>query len=54
VPGTQIATTADAAVSALRELVDRTRADELMITGTSHDVGTRIATLEAVAARWPR
>ncbi|MDM7854069.1 LLM class flavin-dependent oxidoreductase [Cellulomonas alba] len=52
VPGTQIATTADAAVAALRELVDRAGADELMITGTSHDVGTRIATLEAVAARW--
>jgi len=52
VPGTQIATTADAAVGALRALVERTGADELMITGTSHDVSTRVATLEAVAARW--
>lgn len=52
VPGTQVATTPDAAVATLRALVERAGADELMITGTSHDVATRVATLEAIAARW--
>ena len=34
-------------------LVERTGADELMITGTAFDVATRVHTLEQVAARWP-
>ena len=52
-PGTQIATTADRAVEELASLVERTQADELMITGTAFDIETRQHTLEAVAARWP-
>ena len=53
VPGTQVATTADRAVDELAALVERTGADELMITGTAFDVATRVHTLEQVAARWP-
>ncbi|KQY47465.1 LLM class flavin-dependent oxidoreductase [Cellulomonas sp. Root137] len=53
VPGTQVATTADRAVDELAALVERTGADELMITGTAYDVATRLHTLEQVAARWP-
>ena len=52
VAGTQVATTADRAAERLRELVARTGADELIITGTTHDVADRIATLEALAAAW--
>jgi luciferase family oxidoreductase group 1 len=52
VAGTQIATTADRAVERLRELVARTGADELIITGTTHAVADRIATQEALAAAW--
>ena len=52
-PGTQIATTADRAVEELAALVERTQANELMITGTAFDIETRQHTLESVAARWP-
>jgi hypothetical protein len=52
VPGTQVATTADRAVAALRELVTRTGADELVVTATTHAVEDRVATLEALAAAW--
>ncbi|HEY0188575.1 MAG TPA: LLM class flavin-dependent oxidoreductase [Cellulomonas sp.] len=52
VPGTQIATTVDPAVAALRELVTRTEADELVVTATTYDVADRVATLEALAAAW--
>lgn len=52
VPGTQVATTADRAVAALRELVSRTGADELVVTATTHAVEDRVATLEALAAAW--
>jgi luciferase family oxidoreductase group 1 len=52
VPGTQIATTAEPAVAALRELVRRTGADELLVTATTYDVADRVATLEALAAAW--
>jgi len=53
VPGTQIAGTADRVVAELADLVARTGADELMITGTAYDVATRRHTIEQVAARWP-
>ncbi|GIG22900.1 FMN-linked alkanal monooxygenase [Cellulomonas chitinilytica] len=52
VPGTQIATTADRAVAELTELVNRTGATELMVTGTAFDVETRISTLGALATGW--
>jgi len=52
VPGTQVATTADRAVAELTDLVARTGAAELMVTGTAYDVETRISTLEALAAGW--
>jgi L-lactate utilization protein LutC len=52
VAGTQIATTAEPAAAALRELVERTGADELIVTATTHAVEDRIATLEALASAW--
>jgi len=52
-PGTQVATTPDRAVEELAALVDRTGADELMVTGTAFDVADRERTLAALAARWP-
>jgi luciferase family oxidoreductase group 1 len=52
VAGTQIATTADAAVERLRELMTRTGADELIVTATTHAVADRVATLEALASAW--
>ena len=52
VAGTQIATTADRAAERLRELVARTGADELIVTGTTHAVADRVSTLEALAAAW--
>ncbi len=51
-PGTQIATTSEQAVARLQELVDRTRADELLVTATTHDVATRVDTLERLTAAW--
>jgi len=51
-PGTQVATTADRAAVQLQELVDRTRADELLVTATTHDVATRVETLERLVAAW--
>ncbi len=51
-PGTQVVGTVTDAVAALEALVDRTGADELMITGTAYDVQTRIDTLERLAAGW--
>ena len=51
-PGTQVVGTAADAVAALEGLVDRTGADELMVTGTAYDVRTRIETLEQLAVAW--
>ncbi|WP_258726361.1 LLM class flavin-dependent oxidoreductase [Cellulomonas sp. NS3] len=51
-PGTQIATTPERAVAELADLVARTGADELLLTATTHDVATRIETLEAIAPLW--
>ena len=51
-PGTPVAATADVAVAELQELVDRTRADELLVTATTYDVGTRVTTLERLATAW--
>ena len=51
-PGTQVATTAERAVARLQDLVDRTRADELLVTSTTFDVATRVDTLERLAAAW--
>ncbi|RYV49662.1 LLM class flavin-dependent oxidoreductase [Pengzhenrongella frigida] len=51
-PGTQIATTTPAAVAALERLVEASGADELLVTATTHDVATRIDTLERLAAAW--
>ncbi|AEE45418.1 LLM class flavin-dependent oxidoreductase [Cellulomonas fimi] len=52
-PGTQVATTPDRAVAELSALVERTGADELMVTGTAFDVADRVRTLHALADRWP-
>jgi luciferase family oxidoreductase group 1 len=51
-PGTQVVGTASDAVAALEVLVARTGADELMVTGTTFDVSTRIQTLEELASAW--
>ncbi len=51
-PGTQVATTTDRAVAELQDLVDRTRADELLVTATTWDVSTRIDTLERLRGAW--
>ena len=51
-PGTQVATTTDRAVAELDELVQRTRADELLVTATTWDVRTRVDTLERLAEAW--
>lgn len=51
-PGTQVVGTATDAVAALEELIVRTGADELMITGTAYDAQTRIETLEQLAGAW--
>jgi luciferase family oxidoreductase group 1 len=51
-PGTQVATTTDAAVAELQDLVDRTRADELLIAATTYDVATRVDTLERLREAW--
>ncbi|WP_448061675.1 LLM class flavin-dependent oxidoreductase [Cellulomonas hominis] len=52
VPGTQVATTADRAAAELRDLVATTGAQELVVTGTTFDVATRVRTLEALAGAW--
>ncbi|WNB86279.1 LLM class flavin-dependent oxidoreductase [Cellulomonas sp. ATA003] len=51
-PGTQVATTTEQAVTELQGLVDRTRADELLVTATTHDIATRIDTLERLRTAW--
>jgi luciferase family oxidoreductase group 1 len=51
-PGTQVATTTEAAVAELQDLVDRTRADELLIAATTYDVATRVDTLERLREAW--
>ena len=51
-PGTQIIGTVDDAVARLEALVAETGADELMLTGTTYDVESRIATIERIAAAW--
>ncbi len=51
-PGTQVATTAERAVAELQDLVDRTRADELLVAATTYDVATRVDTLERLVAAW--
>jgi luciferase family oxidoreductase group 1 len=51
-PGTQIATTTERAVDELQDLVDRTSADELLIAATTHDVATRVDTLERLVRAW--
>ncbi|WP_407341691.1 LLM class flavin-dependent oxidoreductase [Pengzhenrongella phosphoraccumulans] len=51
-PGTQIATTAEAAVEELDRLIETTRADELLITATTHDVRTRLDTLTHLNSAW--
>jgi luciferase family oxidoreductase group 1 len=51
-PGTQVATTTERAVDELQDLVDRTRADELLIAATTYDVATRVDTLERLVRAW--
>ncbi|WP_189079695.1 LLM class flavin-dependent oxidoreductase [Mangrovihabitans endophyticus] len=51
-PGTQFAGTADEVVSGLRDLVERTGADELMLAGTVYDSATRRDSLKRIAAAW--
>jgi luciferase family oxidoreductase group 1 len=51
-PGTQFAGTADEVVADLEELVDRTGADELMLTGTVYDPATRQDSLARIARAW--
>lgn len=51
-PGTQHTGTADEVVAALDDLVARTGANELMVTGTAFATQTRVGTLTALASAW--
>ncbi len=51
--GTQYAGVPETVTERLRSLVERTGADELMITATVHDGAVRERTLELLAKTWP-
>jgi luciferase family oxidoreductase group 1 len=51
-PGTQFAGTAEEVVAGLDELVERTRADELILAGTVYDPATRQDSLTRIAKVW--
>jgi luciferase family oxidoreductase group 1 len=51
-PSNAIVGTPDVAVAGLRELAERTGADELMISASTHGVGERVHSLELLAAAW--
>jgi len=51
-PSNAIVGTPDAAVAGLRDLAERTGADELMISASTHGVHERVRNLELLAASW--
>jgi luciferase family oxidoreductase group 1 len=53
IPGTQVTGTGEAVAEALRALVARSGADELMVTATAHDGEVRERSLELLAKAWP-
>lgn len=52
-PSEQLIGSTERVVEGLRNLVQRTKADELMITAATYDVADRIRSLELIAAAWP-
>ncbi|MGH8826119.1 MAG: LLM class flavin-dependent oxidoreductase [Jiangellaceae bacterium] len=53
IPGTQITGTSSDVSDELQSLAQRTGADELMVTATTHDPSVRERTLELLAKTWP-
>jgi alkanesulfonate monooxygenase SsuD/methylene tetrahydromethanopterin reductase-like flavin-dependent oxidoreductase (luciferase family) len=51
-PSNAIVGTPDVAVAGLRDLAERTGADELMISASTHGVRERVRNLELVARAW--
>jgi luciferase family oxidoreductase group 1 len=51
--GTQLTGTGETVAERLRGLVQRTEADELMVTATAHEGAVRERTLELLAKAWP-
>ena len=51
-PTEQLAGSTERVVEGLHDLVRRTKANELMITGATYDVEDRIKSLELIAAAW--
>ncbi len=51
-PTSRIVGAPDTAVPALRALVDRTGADELMVTSVAYDLAARIRSIELLAEHW--
>ena len=51
-PTEQLIGSVERVVEGLRHLVHRTKADELMLTAATYDVGDRIRSLSLIAAAW--
>ena len=51
-PTEQLSGSVERVVEGLRLLAQRTKADELMLTGSSYDVADRIHSLELIRANW--
>lgn len=51
-PSEQLIGSAERVVEGLRQLVHRTKADELMLTAATHDVGDKIRSLDLIDAAW--
>jgi alkanesulfonate monooxygenase SsuD/methylene tetrahydromethanopterin reductase-like flavin-dependent oxidoreductase (luciferase family) len=51
-PTEQLVGSTERVVEGLRHLVQRTHADELMLTASTYDVADRITSLELVAGAW--
>ena len=51
-PSSRLVGTPEDVVPALRNLVDRTGAAEVMVTAVAYDLGARVRSLELLAALW--
>jgi hypothetical protein len=51
-PSEQLVGSTERVVEGLHDLVCRTKAAELMVTGATYDVADRITSLELIAGAW--
>ena len=51
-PSEQLIGSVERVVEGLRHLVQRTKADELMLTAATYDVADKIRSLEMIDAAW--